>query len=40
MNKLCNFVTLFDLPQNTNNDNTRQQMKKQMKVARKPKKKP
>ena len=21
---LCNFVTLFDLPQNTNNDKTRQ----------------
>ena len=38
----CNFiVTLFDLPQNTNNDKTRQlHTQKQMKVARKPKKKP
>ena len=33
----CNFITLFDLPQNTNNKTVTQ---KQMKVARKPKKKP
>ena len=27
INDFCNFVTLFDLPQNTNNDKTRQAQK-------------
>ena len=35
-----NFITLFDLPQNTNNEKNKTVTQKQMKVARKPKKKP